>query len=53
MSKYEQLKNKIEASVRICVELVNAKLKIFQILTQKYSNRIKMFNLCFNLILRL
>jgi len=42
--------NKKEATARICVEHVNAKLKTFQILTQKYRNRRKRFNLRFNLI---
>lgn len=42
--------NKEKASARICVEHVNAKIKTFQILTQKYRNRRKRFNLRFNLI---
>ncbi len=42
--------NKREASARICVEHINAKLKTFQILKQKYRNRRKRFNLRFNLI---
>lgn len=42
--------NMTKASARICVEHVNAKLKVFQILTQKYRNRRKRFNLRFNLI---
>jgi len=42
--------NMQKASARICVEHINAKLKVFQILTQKYRNRRKRFNLRFNLI---
>jgi hypothetical protein len=42
--------NRQKASARICVEHVNAKIKTFQILTQKYRNRRKRFNLRFNLI---
>ena len=42
--------NRLQASARICVEHVNAKIKAFQIFTQKYRNRRKRFNLRFNLI---
>ena len=42
--------NKVKATARICVEHVNAKIKTFQILTQKYRNLRKRFNLRFNLI---
>jgi hypothetical protein len=42
--------NRQKTSARICVEHVNAKIKTFQILTQKYRNRRKRFNLRFNLI---
>ena len=42
--------NQKKASTRITVEHVNAKIKTFQILTQKYRNRRKRYNLRFNLI---
>lgn len=46
----QKQENKMKASARICVEHVNAKIKTFQILTQKYRNRRKRFNLRFSLI---
>jgi len=42
--------NQKKASSRIIVEHVNAKIKTFQILSQKYRNRRKRYNLRFNLI---
>ncbi len=50
LSAKQKSENVKKASARICVEHVNAKLKTFQILTQKYRNRRKQFNLRFNLI---
>lgn len=46
----QKCENVEKASARICVEHFNAKIKTFQILTQKYRNRRKRFNLRFNLI---
>lgn len=46
----QKSENRDKASARICIEHVNAKIKTFQILTQKYRNRRKRFNLRFNLI---
>lgn len=46
----QKQENMVKATARICVEHVNAKLKVFQILTQRYRNRRKRFNLRFNLI---
>lgn len=50
LSNEQKSENVEKASARICVEHVNAKLKTFQILTQRYRNRRKYFNLRFNLI---
>ncbi|WP_087438048.1 transposase family protein [Sulfurospirillum diekertiae] len=50
LSDEQKKKNRQKARARICVEHVNAKIKTFQILTQKYRNRRKRFNLRFNLI---
>jgi hypothetical protein len=49
LSDEEKEENGQKASARICVEHVYAKIKTFQILTQKYRNRRKRFNLRFNL----
>lgn len=46
----QKLYNRLLASARISVEHVNAKIKAFQIFSQKYRNRRKRFNLRFNLI---
>ncbi len=46
----QKIDNMTKAIARIYVEHVNAKLKAFQILTQRYRNRRKRFNLRFNLI---
>ncbi len=46
----QKSENRNKASDRIYVEHVNAKIKTFQIFTQKYRNRRKQFNLRFNLI---
>jgi len=37
-------KNKHKASERIHIEHINAKIKTFQILTEKYRNRHKRYN---------
>jgi len=42
--------NQIKASSRIVVEHINARIKAFQIFTQKYRNRRKKFGLRLNLI---
>nr|MBW4525589.1 IS5/IS1182 family transposase [Phormidium tanganyikae FI6-MK23] len=42
--------NRQLAQVRIAVEHVNRKLKIFRILSERYRNRRKRFGLRFNLI---
>ena len=42
--------NKIKSSSRIYIEHINAKIKVFQIFTQKYRNRRKRFGLRLNLI---
>jgi hypothetical protein len=42
--------NKKMASARILVEHINAKIKAFGILSQRYRNRRKRFNLRVNLI---
>ena len=50
LTKEDKLANKVKASARITVEHVNAKLKTFKILGEKYRNRRKRFGLRFNLI---
>ncbi|MDO8454866.1 MAG: transposase family protein [Sulfurimonas sp.] len=50
LTAVEKSENIEKDSARICVEHVNAKIKTFQILTQKYRNCRKKFNLRFNLI---
>lgn len=50
LTKEDKLSNKMKASTRICVEHVNAKIKTFKILGEKYRNRRKRFGLRFNLI---
>ena len=50
LTKEEKLANKTKASARIIVEHVNAKIKTFKILGEKYRNRRKRFGLRFNLI---
>jgi len=46
----DKMVNKAKASARIFVEHVNAKIKTFKILGEKYRNRRKRFGLRFNLI---
>ena len=50
LSKEDKLENKNKSSKRIPVEHVNAKIKAFKIVAQKYRNRRKRFGLRFNLI---
>jgi len=50
LTKENKLENKNKASKRIPVEHINAKIKAFKILSQKYRNRRKRFGLRFNLI---
>lgn len=50
LTKEDKLANKVKASARITIEHVNAKLKTFKILGEKYRNRRKRFGLRFNLI---
>ena len=50
LTKKDRLANKLKASARITVEHVNAKIKTFKILDEKYRNRRKRFGLRFNLI---
>lgn len=50
LTKEDKLANKVKASARITVEHVNARLKTFKMLGEKYRNRRKRFNLRFNLI---
>ncbi len=48
--KLSKIINKAKASLRIAVEHVNARIKTFKILGEKYRNRRKRFGLRFNLI---
>jgi len=50
LSKDEKQENKLKSSKRIPVEHVNAKIKAFKIMSEKYRNRRKRFGLRFNLI---
>jgi len=50
LSKEDKELNQIKASSRRVVEHINAKIKTFQIFTQKYRNRRKKFGLRLNLI---
>ena len=50
LTKEDKLLNKAKASARISVEHINAKIKTFKILGEKYRNRRKRFGLRFNLI---
>ena len=50
LSKEDKLENKNKSSKRIPVEHINAKIKAFKIVAQKYRNRRKRFGLRFNLI---
>ena len=50
LDKSERQHNRSLARLRIVVEHVNRKLKIFRILAERYRNRRKRFGLRFNLI---
>jgi IS5 family transposase len=50
LSKAERQHNRNLARLRVVVEHVNRKLKIFRILAERYRNRRKRFGLRFNLI---
>lgn len=50
LSKEQKEANKLKARARILVEHINAKIKVFGILSDKYRNRRKRFNLRVNLI---
>ena len=50
LSKEDKFNNKRKSSKRIPIEHINAKIKTFKILSQKYRNRRKRFGLRFNLI---
>ena len=50
LTKEDKLENKNKSSKRIPVEHINAKIKAFKIVAQKYRNRRKRFGLRFNLI---
>ena len=50
LTKEDKLANKAKAFARIVVEHINAKIKTFKILGEKYRNRRKRFGLRFNLI---
>jgi len=50
LSKDDKIENKSKSSKRILVEHINAKIKAFKIVSQKYRNRRKRFGLRFNLI---
>ena len=50
LTKEDKISNKKKSSSRIYVEHINAKIKTFQIFTQKYRNRRKRVGLRLNLI---
>ena len=50
LSQDDKLENKKKSSKRIPIEHINAKIKTFKIVAQKYRNRRKKFGLRFNLI---
>jgi IS5 family transposase len=50
LTKEQKNENRAKSSIRIAIEHVNAKLKVFQILTQKYRNQRKRFSLRFSFI---
>lgn len=50
LTQDDKKENQLKASKRIYVEHINAKIKTFQILKQKYRNRRKRYNLRVNLI---
>ena len=50
LSVADKIANKKKSSKRIPIEHINAKIKAFKIVSQKYRNRRKRFGLRFNLI---
>jgi DDE superfamily endonuclease len=50
LDKLERQQNRLLARLRVVVEHVNRRLKIFRILAERYRNRRKRFSLRFNLI---
>lgn len=50
LTDQDKQENQDKASKRIVIEHINAKIKTFQILKQKYRNRRKRYNLRVNLI---
>ncbi len=50
LSKEQKQQNSQLASLRIVIEHIYRNLKIFRILSERYRNRKKRFNLRFNLI---
>ncbi len=50
LTEEDKKENQAKASRRIFIEHINAKIKTFQILKQKYRNRRKYYNLRTNLI---
>ena len=50
LDKLERQQNRLLARLRVVVEHVNRRLKIFRILAERYRNRRKRFGLRFNLI---
>lgn len=50
LDKFERQHNRLLARLRVVVEHVHRKLKVFRILSERYRNRRKRFGLRFNLI---
>jgi transposase len=50
LDKFERQHNRLLARLRVVVEQVHRKLKVFRILSERYRNRRKRFGLRFNLI---
>jgi hypothetical protein len=50
LSKEDKIANKEKSSKRIPIEHINAKIKTFKIISEKYRNRRRRFGLRFNLI---
>jgi transposase len=50
LDSFERQHNRLLARLRVVVEHVNRRLKIFRILAERYRNRRKRFGLRFNLI---
>jgi transposase len=50
LDSFERQHNRLLARLRVVVEHVNRRLKVFRILAERYRNRRKRFGLRFNLI---